>query len=66
MNSKKITTLPKSGKASNNEATKTLIPLIELMFLRGLSIRIVLIADKFMLEKNERKLLELKYLNTWL
>lgn len=56
MKSKKITTFPRSGRESNSEATRTLIPLMELIFLRGLKIRIVLKADKFILEKKERKL----------
>ena len=57
MKRRKITTLPRSGRESSREATRTLIPLMELIFLRGLKIRIVLKADKFILEKKERKLL---------
>ncbi len=56
INSRKITTFPKSGNASRREPTNTLIPLMELMFLSGLKILTVLRADKFRVEKNERKL----------
>jgi hypothetical protein len=53
---RKMTTLPRSGRASRSEETNNFISLIELMVLKGRSILMVLTADRLIEEMNDSKL----------